>query len=73
MQKLLDIHECAALLHISKHKLYRLTAAQQIPTVRIGSKCLFNPESLEKWIKEHSIEPEEEAQNGSECDYQGRA
>ncbi|MBW8003205.1 MAG: helix-turn-helix domain-containing protein [Planctomycetes bacterium] len=57
MQKLLNVSECADLLHISKHKLYRLTAARQIPTVRIGSKCLFNPECLAEWVREHSIEP----------------
>jgi excisionase family DNA binding protein len=50
MKKLLDVRECADLLHLSVHKIYRLTATNEIPTIRIGKKCLFDPDLLEKWV-----------------------
>jgi excisionase family DNA binding protein len=57
MKKLLDIREIADLLHLSVHKLYRLTAKNQIPMIRIGKKCLFDPDQLEKWVQSQFVEP----------------
>ena len=57
MKKLLDVRECADLLHLSIHKIYRLTAQNEIPTVRIGKKCLFDPDQLEKWVQSQFVEP----------------
>ena len=63
MQKMLiNIHEASSTLWISISTLYRLTSRKQIPFVKVGARCLFQPASLEAWIAERSVQPAEEAQ-----------
>ena len=67
MEKLLTTDEAASLLGLSLSKLYKLTAAQAIPVVKLGRRVLFNPRRLEEWVAEHeqaSINPHEEEKGG---------
>ncbi len=63
MQKMLiNIQEASNTLGVSISTLYRLTSRRQIPFVKVGARCLFQPASLEAWIAKHSVQPAEEAQ-----------
>jgi excisionase family DNA binding protein len=50
MTPLIPIQEGARLLGISRSKLYALSAASEVPHIRLGSRVLFRPEALEAWV-----------------------
>jgi len=47
---LLSPRQAAAMLGISPRTLWGLTAADEIPHVRIGRRVLYSRESLAAWI-----------------------
>ena len=50
MEKLLSVKELAALLGLSPHTLYRLSARHLIPVQRIRRRVLFVPSHVEEWL-----------------------
>ena len=48
---LLDYHQTAALLNISKPTLERMVRAKTIPVVRLGRSVRFPREDLTEWLK----------------------
>ncbi len=53
--KLLDINSAAAILHISRHTLYRWSSEHRIETIKIGSRLLFDNNTLLEFINQHRI------------------
>jgi excisionase family DNA binding protein len=47
---LLNVHEAAAWLRVGERKVYDLVAKGDIPHTRAGSKLLFSPDQLERWL-----------------------
>lgn len=51
MRPLINSREAAAILCISRRKLWELTASNQIPVVRIGRSVRFDIEDIERWVE----------------------
>ena len=52
--KLLNLHEAATFLRISKDKLRDLAAAGDVPGIKIGGQWRFVQERLEDYIREET-------------------
>ena len=52
--KLLNLHEAATFLRISKDKLRDLAAAGDVPGMKIGGQWRFVQEMLENYIREET-------------------
>ncbi len=50
MEKLLSVHEAAALLGLSPRTLYNLVAREQIPVQRVRRRVMFRPSALQRWL-----------------------
>ena len=49
---LLRVSEAARLLSVSRAKAYEMIAAGELPSVRIGGKCIRVPaRALEEWVE----------------------
>ena len=48
---LLNARDTAKALSISERKLWELTNAGDIPSVRIGRRVLYDPGDLQAWIE----------------------
>lgn len=60
MKPLLKIKEAAQLLKVHPHHLYRLIGKKAVPYLKIpGVGIRFELESLQKWIQEAKIDPED--------------
>ncbi|KPJ86759.1 MAG: hypothetical protein AMS17_11045 [Spirochaetes bacterium DG_61] len=57
MEKLLDIREAANILSLKTKTLYAYIHKRRIPFVKLGARVLFDPERLQNWVKERSVEP----------------
>ena len=57
MRKLLDISEAAEVLGIKPGTLYKWTCSRKLPHKKIGGALRFDPEELEDWIREQTVEP----------------
>jgi len=53
--RLLSARQACVLLGLSLPTLRRMTAARAVPFVRIGSRVLFEPESLQAYIAERRV------------------
>ena len=49
--------EVARHLHLNEKKIYALVAAGQLPAARISGKWLFEPELIDRWVREHTVYP----------------
>jgi excisionase family DNA binding protein len=54
-QMLLKAPEAAKALSLGKRKLWELTAAREIPHVRIGTAVRYDPADLRAWIEQRKI------------------
>jgi excisionase family DNA binding protein len=50
---LMSVRETARRMSISIRKLHAITRAGEIPCVRIGSRVLYSPASIQAWIQKH--------------------
>lgn len=48
---LIDRRAAADLLRVSERTLWSLTKKQEIPHVRIGTRVLYEPEALQRFIE----------------------
>jgi excisionase family DNA binding protein len=55
MENLLDVHQVAELLSVSRWTVERWKALRLIPFVRLGRRTLFDPEDLREFIQAHRI------------------
>jgi len=55
--RLLSIPEVARFLGISQHTLYTMVSQRRIPSVKVGSRVLFDPVQLDQWIKQKTKMP----------------
>jgi excisionase family DNA binding protein len=60
---LLNISQAAELLGLTKQQLYQLTRSRSrrrqalpLPVIRLGKRCVFRRESLERWIAQLEAE-----------------
>lgn len=56
MTTLLSVGQVAALLNISKSKIYQMVERRNIPHIRLGSRILFQEELLESWIRDKVVQ-----------------
>lgn len=56
-KRLLTIQEVAAYTGLSTHTLYTMVSQRRVPYVKLGGALRFNPDELDKWIKENSVMP----------------
>jgi excisionase family DNA binding protein len=57
MQRLLNIREVAEYTGLSVPTLYAMVSKRRIPYVKVGRLTKFSPDSLERWLKQHTHEP----------------
>jgi len=57
MTPLLTIEECAQLLRVSTSTIYKMTSGRRIPFCHVGSRVMFDPEKIQAWLEERSVEP----------------
>jgi len=55
--KLLSVREAADYLGLKVSTLYKYKLCGTVPFVKLGSRLLFDPEKLRRWIEQHSYEP----------------
>ncbi len=55
--RLLSIPEVARFLGISQHTLYTMVSQQRVPFVKVGRRVLFDPDHLNRWIKQSTVMP----------------
>lgn len=51
-----DVKECKEYLHIKDSLIRKLVKESKIPYFRLGSKIMFNKESIDLWIHNQEIE-----------------
>ena len=54
---ILTIREVAAYLKVTERTIYRLAAAKQIPSFKIGGSWRFSRPYIDSWIKQQSTVP----------------
>ncbi len=54
---ILTIREVAAYLKVTERTIYRLAAAKQIPSFKIGGSWRFSRPDIDSWIKQQSTVP----------------
>ena len=54
MTQLLTLQEVAARLRVAPGTVRNWVSAKRIPVVKLGSRCLFDPRELERWIEANS-------------------
>lgn len=59
--KLLRIPDASKLLTYSRAMIYRLVRAKQLPYVRVGGTIRFSHRSLQQWIRDNEIRPDQPA------------
>jgi excisionase family DNA binding protein len=52
--KLLSVAELAELLGISDHTVYAWVSKGRLPCVKLGTRTMFDPREIERWIGERS-------------------
>jgi excisionase family DNA binding protein len=55
MEQLLSVHQAAELLGISRWTLESWKAKRKIPFVKLGRRCLFDPQDLSEWIAANKV------------------
>lgn len=48
----LSVSELATLLRVSQRQLYKLAAANRIPSFKIGASVRFDPASVATWLRQ---------------------
>lgn len=64
MTKLLSIREASEVLGLKPSTLHKYVCERTIPFVKLGSRLLFKPESLEAWVAARAHEPEGAGKRG---------
>lgn len=54
LREIMDIHECAAYLHISADTLYKYASEGTIPAFKLGNRWRFYRKRIEKWCDDQS-------------------
>jgi excisionase family DNA binding protein len=56
--RLVDIESIALYLGVRVRHVRRLVAERRIPFVKWGRLLRFDPETIDRWIAEHGVDPE---------------
>jgi excisionase family DNA binding protein len=56
MTPLVSVPSATGLLNVSRSFIYQLCANGQLPHLRVGSRILFRPESLESWVQQQEMQ-----------------
>ncbi len=54
-KELLNVKEAASFLKIKVPTIYRYVCDKRIPHIKIGSRTMFDPEDLKKWIEDRKV------------------
>ena len=63
---LLDCAQTAHYLSLSESYIRKAVCSNRIPFVRIGTRTLFRPSDLDKWISEHVVSTDDDINTRSE-------
>jgi len=55
LEKLLSVGDVAALLGVSVHTVYAWSARGRLPIVKVGTRTMFKPEEIRRWVAERSV------------------
>lgn len=55
METYLTVPQVAAMLHLSRSKMYSLVQKKSIPHIRIGRNVRIKESELVEWLKHHAI------------------
>jgi len=69
MTQLLTLEEVAARLRVAPGTLRNWVSAKRIPVVKLGTRCLFDPREIERWIEANT---QRERDLSSVLDHLGR-
>lgn len=50
MKKLLNIDDICEITRLSKPTIYLYVLEKRIPFIKLGSRTLFDPDDIEKWL-----------------------
>ncbi|MDA2919922.1 helix-turn-helix domain-containing protein [Desulfobacterota bacterium AH_259_B03_O07] len=53
--KLLDVKALAKYLSLTEWSIRNLVRKQKLPITRIGSRIMFERDSIDAWIRKHSV------------------
>jgi excisionase family DNA binding protein len=54
LAKLLSVEDVADLLRVSKFTVYSWVAQGRIPCVKLGTRTMFVPQEVQRWVDAHS-------------------
>jgi len=57
MNRLLTMTEVSELTRLSTATLYAYVATNKIPHLKLGSRTMFDPAELEKWLRKRTVAP----------------
>jgi excisionase family DNA binding protein len=53
--QLMSVHEVAEFLGVSVHTVYAWAAKGRLPVVKLGTRTMFEPHEIERWVGEHAV------------------
>jgi excisionase family DNA binding protein len=55
VERLMNVREVARLLGVSVHTVYAWSSRGRLPIVKIGTRTMFDPEEIRRWVAERCI------------------
>lgn len=56
-KRFLDVKEASEYLGLAESTLYAMVSERRIPFTKMGRRTKFDRDKLDRWIREHSVEP----------------
>jgi excisionase family DNA binding protein len=64
MKPLWNHRQVAEFLGKSPHSIRGMVSRRQIPFIKIGRNCRFDPDRIQNWIQDQAKEPRQSNQSG---------
>lgn len=56
-KRFLDVNETSEYLGLAESTIYAMVSERRIPFTKIGRRTKFDRDKLDRWIREHSVDP----------------
>ena len=56
-KRFLDVKEASEYLGLAESTLYGMVSERRIPFTKMGRRLKFDRDKLDRWIRDHSVEP----------------
>ena len=56
-KRFLDVKEASEHLGLAESTIYTMVSQRRIPFTKMGRRTKFDRDKLDRWIRDHSVEP----------------